>query len=146
MKPLPRTLAALLGMAVVLGACAVQTGNVSPSPEPSLSRPTRSEPPLATLPASEAPIMGEVPADILDNIIADASSRTGVDAGGIEVVQAEAITWTDGSLGCPEPGMLYTQALVDGYHVIVAAVDGEIDYRVGAGGGFRVCEGRQPGG
>jgi hypothetical protein len=27
-----------------------------------------------------------------------------------EVVSAKAVTWSDGSLGCPEPGKLYTQA------------------------------------
>lgn len=32
------------------------------------------------------------------------------------------VTWNDGSLGCPEPGMNYTQALVPGY---------EIEFQVG---------------
>jgi len=158
MTRLPRSLAALLSMGVLLAACAVQTGDTSPSPDgsptpdtspspdTSSSRPARTEPPLATIPPSEEPIIGEVPAEILANIVADASERTGADAAEIDVVQAEAITWTDGSLGCPEPGMAYTQALVDGYHVIVAAGDTEVDYRVGAGGGFRVCEGGRPGG
>jgi hypothetical protein len=29
--------------------------------------------------------------------------------------------WNDGSLGCPEPGMMYTQALVNGYWLIIEA-------------------------
>jgi hypothetical protein len=37
------------------------------------------------------------------------------------VVQAEAVTWPDGALGCPEPGIVYTQALVPGYWVVVEA-------------------------
>ena len=48
---------------------------------------------------------------------------------GIQVVQATATTWNDGSLGCPERGVMYTQALVDGYHVIVEANGQKLDYR-----------------
>ena len=35
--------------------------------------------------------------------------------------------------------MYYTQALVDGYQVIVSAGGKEYDYRAGSGG-FRLCE------
>ena len=37
------------------------------------------------------------------------------------VVQVEEVTWPDGSLGCPQPGMAYTQALVPGYRVTTFA-------------------------
>ena len=58
-----------------------------------------------------------------------------------EVVSADAVTWNDGSLGCPEAGQAYTQALVDGYQVILE-VDGErYDYRVGSGSAVRLCDG-----
>ena len=33
----------------------------------------------------------------------------------IDVVLYEDVVWRDGSLGCPQPGMAYTQALEDGY-------------------------------
>jgi hypothetical protein len=29
--------------------------------------------------------------------------------------------WRDGSLGCPQPDMMYTQALVDGYLIQLSA-------------------------
>ena len=32
----------------------------------------------------------------------------------IEVLEARAVTWPDGGLGCPQPGMAYIQVLVDG--------------------------------
>src|SRR5262245_20683020 len=44
----------------------------------------------------------------------DLAGRLGVDVGQIEVVEARAVTWPDGSLGCPQPGMAYPQVLVDG--------------------------------
>jgi hypothetical protein len=48
----------------------------------------------------------------------------GVDPDTIEVVLAEPVVWSDGSIGCPEPGMMYTQALVDGYRIVLD-VDGD---------------------
>lgn len=129
-------------VALVLVGCA-STG--APSPEPSAApesdRPTQSAGPVETAPPSQSAVIGEVPAAILEAILADASDRTGVSAGDLSVVRAEAVTWSDGSLDCPEPGMLYTQALVDGYHVVVDSSGTELDYRVGSGGTFRLCEG-----
>ena len=46
--------------------------------------------------------------------VADLAGRLGVDASSIVVFSVEEVTWRDGSLGCPEPGMSYTQALVQG--------------------------------
>ena len=61
---------------------------------------------------------------MLEQVIADAASGAGVDPSAVEVISAEAVTWPDGSLGCPQPGQAYTQALVPGYRVILD-VDGE---------------------
>ena len=131
-----------LVLALFTAACAAGQG-LSPDETgtPDASRPTRSAPELSTVPPSDAPVTGEVPAEILADLVADAAQRTATEAGAVEVIQAEAVTWNDGSLGCPEPGMMYTQALVDGYQVILQAGDEELDYRVSAAGGFRVCEG-----
>jgi hypothetical protein len=73
-------------------------------------------------------------------ILADLERQTGGPSDP-EVVSADAVTWNDGSLGCPEAGQAYTQALVDGYQVILE-VDGErYDYRVGSGSAVRLCDG-----
>ena len=77
---------------------------------------------------------------MLDAIVADAAAQTGIDEAEIEVIRAEQVTWNDGSLGCPEPGMLYTQALVEGYHVVLDVDGEELDYRADAAGRFRICE------
>jgi len=135
-------LSPILLLALALASCASPLAG-SPSPDASSdpSRPAVSPPELATIPPSDAPVTGEVPSEIMADLVADAAERTGEESDAIEVVQAAAVTWTDGSLDCPEPGMLYTQALVDGYHVILRGGDEELDYRVTAGGGFRLCEG-----
>jgi hypothetical protein len=84
-----------------------------------------------------------VPARLLGDIVADAADRAGVDASAVTLVSAGSRTWSDGSLGCPQPGMYYTQALVDGYQVIVSAGGKEYDYRTSRSG-FQLCEQTTP--
>jgi hypothetical protein len=72
-----------------------------------------------------APLPMTLPADFpsaaREAIWADASRRAGVEAGQLTVVSAQAVSWRDGSLGCPQPGLLYTQALVPGWRIELAA-------------------------
>jgi hypothetical protein len=48
---------------------------------------------------------------------ADLAARLGVEVDSIQVSMVEEVVWRDGSIGCPEPGMVYTQALVEGRRV-----------------------------
>lgn len=84
--------------------------------------------------------VGEVPEDLLEAIVDDAIARLDVERDEILVQRAEAVVWNDGSLGCPEPGTAYTQALVNGYWVVLRAGDRELDYRATDRGFFRLCE------
>ena len=70
---------------------------------------------------------------------ADAVRRTGVTADSLVVVSAESVTWSDGSLGCPQPGMMYTQALVPGYRVRLRGPGGEMDYHASTRGALVLC-------
>jgi len=70
---------------------------------------------------------------------ADAVRRTGVAAESLVLVSAESVTWSDGSLGCPQPGMMYTQALVPGYRVRLRGPGGEMDYHASARGALVLC-------
>ena len=64
----------------------------------------------------------------------DAARRSKRDAASLKVVLAELVTWPDGSLGCPQPGMAYTQALVPGYRIRIAAGSETLEYHGGARG------------
>lgn len=97
-----------------------------------------------SVPATDPDMGREIPEDIMNGVVSDAASRTGVEPSVMVVALAREVTWNDGSLGCPEPGVMYTQALVDGYQVVLIAGDEALDYRVDDSGGFRVCE--QPAG
>lgn len=80
-----------------------------------------------------------VPAETLDLALADAVKRTGRPREGIVVHVAEQVTWSDGSLGCPQPGMAYTQALVPGYRIVLQ-VDGEtLNYHAALRGAPSFC-------
>lgn len=92
--------------------------------------------PTTTMP----PVTGEVPEDILERILGDASHRSDTGVTDLLVVRDQEVEWPDGSLGCPEPGQFYTQAVVSGYWVVIAAPDASYDYRVDGQGNFRLCE------
>lgn len=72
-------------------------------------------------------------------IVRDLAASLAIPVEEVEVERVQPVTWRDGSLGCPEPGMLYSQMLVDGFHVLLRASGETHDYRVGRGGRFRRC-------
>jgi hypothetical protein len=80
------------------------------------------------------------PEDLLAPVLADAAGRTGLPAEKLVVKGAWRRTWSDGSLGCPQPGMYYTQALVPGWQVILRAGERTLDYRLSDRGVFFPCE------
>jgi len=51
--------------------------------------------------------------------VTDLAARLDIDESDITVTANERVTWPDGSLGCPQPGMAYTQMLVDGSLVVL---------------------------
>lgn len=76
---------------------------------------------------------------IIEDATQDAVLRMKVDRGAIEVVRAEHVTWSDGSLGCPASGMQYTQALVPGFRVLLRAGGQMLDYHAAANGHLALC-------
>ncbi|MFA9431504.1 hypothetical protein [Egicoccus sp. AB-alg2] len=73
-------------------------------------------------------------------VIRDAADRAGVELGEVQVVSNEPVTWSDGSLGCPEEGQFYTQALVEGYRIVVEAGGESMEYHGQAGQAPFYCE------
>ena len=120
-----------------------------PASTPEIETPERTDlRPVSTLPVGservETPeveqVMGEVPAILLNEIIADLAHKLGKDRASIEIIRAEAVTWNDGSLGCPKPGEFYIQMLINGYWVVLQVEGVEYDYRVSDAGYFTLCE------
>ena len=89
----------------VLAACAADA--------PSASPPAPAE-------VSPAPVVASLAA-VTEAALADAARRSGLERGALKVLSAEAVTWSDGSIGCPQPGRLYAQVLVPGWRVRIQA-------------------------
>lgn len=70
---------------------------------------------------------------------ADLAGRLGVAEDEIEVASVERVEWRDGSLGCPQPGMMYPQVITPGYRIVLSAGGQEYDYRASLKGVF-LCE------
>jgi len=63
--------------------------------------------------------------------VTDLAGRLGIEESEIAVVSIEEVTWPDGSLGCPEPGTMYTQALEDGTLIILEVDGATYEYHAG---------------
>ncbi len=136
--------ALVLALVIALTGCggpdaASDTAATSIAPTTTTAVETAPTRPPITVPIVTTPARtGEVPAELLGRILDDATERTG--STDPEVLRDEAVTWSDGSLGCPEPGMVYRQVLVAGYWVVIRAGGITLDYRAGESGAFRLCE------
>ena len=80
---------------------------------------------------------------IIRAAVDDASRRTGLNASELQVIRSEAVTWPDGSLGCPQPGVMYTMAPVPGYRVRIQAGDTVLDYHASQRGYLVYCPGER---
>lgn len=77
---------------------------------------------------------------MLPVILADASRRSGSAVEHLRIASVQAVTWSDGALGCPQPGRMYTQALVPGWRIEVAApAVAALLYRASQRGGWVWC-------
>lgn len=56
---------------------------------------------------------------LLPALLGDAAQRSAKPVELLRVASVQAVTWPDGSLGCPQPGLLYTQALVPGWRISI---------------------------
>ena len=130
------------GLLLVLGCtagCACSGVESESAPPDQAAAVTPVEPVAAEPQGSPAMSPSNVPQAMLDAALDDAAKRASVDRSTIKVVSAGAVTWSDGSAGCPEPGMMYTQALVPGYRIVLEAGGQTLHYHAGRSGAPRFC-------
>ncbi len=87
-----------------------------------------------------APETTQAEISIVNTAKADLAQRLNIAAADITVVGLEEITWRNGALGCPQPGMMYTQALVPGYKITLRAGGAVYAYHGAEGRGPFLCE------
>lgn len=96
----------------------------------------------------DAPADDAVDDALVDQVAAAvdlAAAEAEISVDDVEVVSAESVTWSDGAIGCPQPGEMYTQALVEGYRIELS-VEGETVHYHGANGDepFRCDDPEEP--
>jgi hypothetical protein len=89
-------------------------------------------------------VTSDRPGDVtLDEVIgavrADAMRVLRLASTDVLQVRAEDVVWRDGSLGCAQPGLMYTQALVAGWRIRVEAGDRALVYHASRRGQWLWC-------
>jgi hypothetical protein len=92
-------------------------------------------------PAGETVTGASVPREVRRAVVADAARRFQVAESAVVLSRAEQVTWNDGSLGCPQPGQMYTQMLVSGYRIIATTSAGQMEYHTDSHGFVVTCGG-----
>jgi hypothetical protein len=130
--------ALLLAAAFVASACSAGAPSASVFGD---GRQPGSPPVRPSLLPTPSPVTGEVPADVVARGRAAVAAAAGAEAASTaELVVASAVTWPDGSLGCPEPGLVYPQMVTPGYHLVFATGDAQYDVRASEAGEVRLCQ------
>jgi hypothetical protein len=95
-------------------------------------------PPLDTTPLGGAGL--NLPPEAVSGAITDLAGRLGIALTDITLVSSEAVEWSDGSLGCPQPGMMYPQVITEGVRVILGAGGKQYAYHGDTQGKLFYCE------
>ena len=90
--------------------------------------------------ATGAPVTtASMPRAVREAVAADAARRFKVAEDAVVLASAEQVTWSDGSLGCPQPGRSYTRMLVPGFRVTAITTAGRMLYHTDTRGNVVNC-------
>lgn len=112
-----------------------------PAPGEAIKNGGKKMPPMRAPGEEAAPVQGsgEVPPQLLAIFQDDLARRARVKHDAITVVSATEQQWSDGAMGCPQPGEVYTQMVVPGYRVVLQASGNRYAYHSDRRGNFVVC-------
>jgi hypothetical protein len=98
-------------------------------------------------PSATTPTTGDVDSSLDDDIFtatSDLATKLNIDAATIETLSATTTEWPNGALGCPKPGMSYTQQTVSGAVIVLFAEGKQYSYHEGGSRGPFLCETAPP--
>jgi len=140
-----RMMSKSLKILILAGVLAASAGAADTTPTPRQIAPPTRIPDIETLtplPAGEPVSTAQIPRAVRRAVVADAAKRFKVAESAVVLARAEQLTWSDGSLGCPEPGRMYTQMLVAGFRVVATTGAGSLTYHTDARGSVVTCSTR----
>jgi hypothetical protein len=126
----PRPHRARRGLLVVLSACG---GDAADEPGPAVPAVPEGAAEASIVSLDAVPTRSRPPSRM-------PAMRFGVPESEVAVAGALRVVWSDGSLGCPEDGMMYTQALVDGYRLTLEVDGRRVEYHGQNGQPPFLCE------
>jgi len=152
--------ACLLTLAACAGAgqptATVPAATAEPPTGYPVQSPTPAQPPTAYAAQSSAPAApptgypptgypATVPAGgavdaVSRQAVAMLAAKLAVDASQIQVTLAASIDWPDSSLGCPQPGMAYSQVVTPGYRIVLTYKQTEYEYHADRRGRLVTCQ------
>ena len=78
----------------------------------------------------------------MDNALCDAAAHLAVNSDALRVDQLEARQWGDSSLGCPKPGIMYSQIVTPGFLILITGAGKQLEYHTDARGRVVLCQER----
>jgi hypothetical protein len=77
----------------------------------------------------------------IDAALQDAASHLAVPNNQLRVDQVEPHKWPDSSLGCPQPGMMYSQIVTPGFLIVISSTSGkQLEYHTDGGSRVVLCK------
>lgn len=71
---------------------------------------------------------------------ADLARRLGLALEVIQLVSVEAVDWSDTSLGCPQPGLMYAQVITPGFLIELEAMGQTYEYHTDEDSSAVLCQ------
>jgi hypothetical protein len=125
-----------LTLILTLGGCGQNPG--SPSTPAAATTP-----PQAAVAAVVSPVPGSNLSPEEQQVVAaalqDAATQLGVAASELSLQQIEAREWGDSSLGCPQPGNLYSQIVTPGFLIVINSRGKQLEYHSDTRGRVVLC-------
>lgn len=95
---------------------------------------------------TSAPSLPAVPnlPSLIEKAKEDLAQRLSISITQINVVDAKEVTWSNSSLGCPQPGMLYADVLTAGFLILLSANNQAYEYHAGKSSDVFYCNNPLP--
>ena len=77
---------------------------------------------------------------LIEKAKADMAQRLSIEASQINTKEAREVFWPDASLGCPQPGIAYTQIEIPGYLIVLEYNGDEFEYHANIHNYVLYCE------
>jgi len=82
--------------------------------------------------------------ELIERAKADLAQRLSISQSMISIIETKETSWRDGSLGCPQPGIVYSKFPTPGYIVKLGYGSNEFEYHVSIHGDTLYCENPSP--